>query len=142
MRKHCKRVARRALVPTMVAMAVAPECEMSEHMALKALAEGWATTSQFNCLLDCADLLLLAAADRKDAGAGEVAHLARTALANIADRFKEVKKLGATGEELKALRVLVDASGDFWNRKSGGLFADAYKALGKYRATQAEAVPA
>lgn len=139
MRKHCKRVARRALVPTMVAMAVAPECEMSERMALKAIAEGWATTSQFNCLLDCADLLLLAAFDRKDTGAEEVAHMARTALANISDRFKEAEKLGTTDEELKVLRVLVDVSGDFWNRKSGGLFADAYKALDKYRATQAGA---
>lgn len=138
MRKRCSRVVRPAAAPTLVAMAVAKECEISERMALTGLAEGWATTSQFNCLLDCADMLLLAAHDRKDTGVVEVAHLARTALENIADRYRKVQKLGASGEELKALRVLVDVSGDFWKRKAGTLFADAYRALDKFRLHQKE----
>jgi len=138
MRKASKRKVRRAVAPTMVALSVVKTCEIAEQMAITALVGGWATPTQFDCLLDCADLLLLAAADRHDDGCREVAYHARDALHGIAARFRAVGKIGATGDEVKALRVLVDVSRDFWYRKSGVLFADAYTALEKFRATQAE----
>lgn len=138
MRKKCKRIVRRALAPTLVALSVSPEAEMSERLALAGVEAGWATPAQFNCLLDCADLLLLAATEKNDNGCAEVAQHARAALADIADRYQADKTLKAGPEEMNVLNCLVDVSEDFWKRKSGALFADSYRALDKYRAYQKE----
>ena len=40
------------------------------------------------------------------------------ALLNIYDRYGKTKKIGATGDELQALELLVDVSEDYWKRQS------------------------
>ena len=134
MRKRCKRIVRRQTAPTLIALHLNPEVGLQERVAVLALRSGWATTDHFNVLADCRDLLILAANERADASAIAAAKLAGVALMNIKDRHAEKGRIGATGDELYALDLLVNASEDFWKRQPGGLFVDADLALGKARA--------
>lgn len=139
MRKRATHRRLPARAPTLVKLYADPTLAAREHMALTLLQSGAASGGQFNILLDCADLLLLAAHEKRAADVLAIAHLGRAALANVQERFAARGKLGATGEELKALRVLLDVSEDFWKRQSGALFAEALEALAKYRRHQANA---
>lgn len=123
----------------MVAMHLAPEVGLEERLAADSFVGGWASERQFNVLADCRDLLAMAAMERKDRDTLAVTDLAYIALLNIKDRYAQKKRMGATGEEVKALRVLVDTSEDFWNRQSGELFRLANVALDKARGYQREA---
>lgn len=136
MRKRCNRVKRPACAPTLVALHNTPESGIIERTSLDSLSGGWATPTHFNCLLDCADMLVLVATDRKDEGVAEIGHFARDTLFSIGQRYRAKGKLGATGEELKVLRVLLDVSDDFWKRQAGSVFVDAYVALDKFRTYQ------
>ena len=99
---------------------------------------GWATTDHFNVLADCRDMLMLAANERDDKSAIAACTVAGIALMNMKDRHKEKGRIGATGDEIQALELLVDASEDFWKRQSGALFVDAEAALSRARAMRAE----
>lgn len=140
MKKRCKRVVRRLVAPTMVAMHLNPEVSLQERGAVIALRGGWSTTDHFNILADCRDMLVLAANEKGDQSAIAVCDLAGIALMNMKDRHAEKKKIGATGDEIQALELLVDVSEDFWKRQSGGLFVDAEAAL--HRARQMRATEA
>ncbi len=131
--KKPKRIAREARCPVMVASYLAPECERAELLAYRSFTGGWATTDHYNILADCRDLLTLAASAKKDESVLAVCDLALIALQNIADRWRELSKMGATGDELAALHVLVDVSKDFWNRGSGRLYVEAERRLTKAR---------
>ena len=130
-RKRCKRVIRRALAPTIVALHLNPEVCLQER-------GGWATTDHFNVLADCRDMLMLAANERDDKSAIAACTVAGIALMNMQDRHKEKGRIGATGDEIQALELLVDASEDFWKRQSGALFVDAEAALSRARSMRAE----
>ena len=133
-RKRCKRVIRRALAPTIVALHLNPEVCLQERSAVLAVRGGWATTDHFNVLADCRDMLMLAANERDDKSAIAACTVAGIALMNMKDRHSEKGKIGATGDEIQALELLLDASEDFWKRQSGGLFVDAEAALSRARA--------
>ena len=137
-RKRCKRVIRRALAPTIVALHLNPEVCLQERGAVLAVRGGWATTDHFNVLADCRDMLMLAANEKSDSSAIAACTVAGIALMNMKDRHAEKGKIGATGDEIQALELLVDASEDFWKRQSGGLFVDAEAALSRARAMRAE----
>lgn len=137
-RKRCKRVIRRALAPTIVALHLNPEVCLQERSAVLAVRGGWATTDHFNVLADCRDMLMLAANEKSDSSAIAACTVAGIALMNMKDRHTEKGKIGATGDEIQALELLVDASEDFWKRQSGGLFVDAEAALSRARAMRAE----
>lgn len=128
-----KRIPRPVRCPTLVAMHLAPEVELAERMALQAFLGGWADEAQFNVMADCRDLLALAAyaKDVKDILA--VCDLAYVALISIKDRYADKRRMGASGDEMQALRVLIDVSGDFWRRQSGELFRAAHAALERDR---------
>lgn len=133
MRKHCKRTIRRQVAPTLVAYLLNPEVSTQERMAVEAIRSGWATTSHFNVLADCRDMLALAAAEKNDQPTLAICELGFIALQNLKDRYQERQRIGATGDELQALQALVDVSEDFWKRQSGALFIDAEAALYKAR---------
>jgi hypothetical protein len=139
MRKKCRRVVREAIAPTLVAFYLSPEVEITERLAVLSLSSGTAEPTHFNRLLDVADALLLAATEQRDGEVIEIAHMGRLALANVSDRYRMTGRLGVTGEEKKALEVLVDINIDFWSRQSGALFVQADRALTKFRAAQGEA---
>lgn len=133
MSRRARRIPRPARCPTLVAMHMAPEVELTERLALEAFSTGTAGTAQFNVLADCRDLLAIGADMRGDRDIGAVAELAYVALANMKDRYLEKDRLGVSGEELHALRALVDVSRDFWTRQSGELFRRANVALDEAR---------
>ena len=137
-RKRCKRVIRRALAPTIVALHLNPEVCLQERGAVLAVRGGWATTDHFNALADCRDMLMLAANERDDKSAIAACTVAGIALMNMKDRHSEKGRIGATGDEIQALALLVDASEDFWKRQSGALFVDAEAALSRARSMRAE----
>jgi hypothetical protein len=132
-RKSCKRIHRRRVAPTIVAMHLNPEVCLQERMALEALRGGWSTTDHFNLLADCRDMLLLAAHEKHDQGAIDACTISGIALLNLKDRHTEMGKIGATGDELQALGLLVSVSEDFWKRQGGGLFIDAEASLRRAR---------
>lgn len=133
MRKHCKRVKRRLVAPTIIAMHLNPEVCLQERAAVLALRGGWAETSHFNVPADCRDMLVLAASERDDRQTLAICDLAGIALMNMKDRYQEKQRMGATGDELLALDALCDTSEDFWRRQGGGLFIDAEAALSRAR---------
>jgi len=137
-RKSCKRRHFTAAAPTMVAYLLNPEVSTQERMAVVAVRQGFATTSHFNVLADCRDMLALAAAQKNDAQTLVVCEMGLIALQNMKDRYLEKKRIGATGDELQALQLLVDQSEDFWKRQSGSLFVSAEAALSKARAAYRE----
>lgn len=133
MRKSCKRVVRRQVAPTIVALHLNPEVALQERMAVEAMRGGWADTPHFNVLADCRDMLTLAAAEKNDTQTLVVCELGLVALENMKARYQAKKRIGATGDELQALQALVDVSEDFWKRQGGGLFIDAEAALSRAR---------
>lgn len=140
MKKRGAKIKHRSIAPpTLVAMQLAPEVSTQERIAVMALTQPWADTRHFNVLLDCYSMLILAAEHKHDQEAVKVGQFADMALKNIRDRWKRTGKIGATGDEIQALNVLVDYSEDWWKRQSGSLFADAFKALDTLRQQQKEA---
>lgn len=139
MRKRCKRVVRDVTAPVMVAMALAPEVEITERVALLEMERGTDEVAHFDRLLDVADALLLAATEKRDKPVVEVAHQSREALSSIQDDYRTTGILYAAGSELAALQILVDLSTDWWARQSGSLFVQADRALTKFRAMQRDA---
>jgi len=125
--------------PTLVALHLAPEVENIEQTAAYLLNVGKAETRHFNQLLDCQHMLLLAAADKGDEEAVKISQFADIAMKSIRQRQKRTGKIGATGDEMQAINLLVDYSQDWWKRQSGVAFADAYSALDKLREQQKEA---
>ena len=137
-KKRCKRVVRREVAPTLVAYYLNPEVSTQERTAVMAIQMGFAQTAHFDVLADCRDMLALAAAEKNDTQTLAVCELGLIALQNIKDRYLASNRLGASGDELKALFLLVDISEDFWKRQPGGLFVDAEAALSKARAEYRE----
>ncbi len=117
-----------------------PDIETGERMAVQAFAGSWANESQFDILNDCLGLLTLAAEQKRDEGVLAVCELASFALTSIKERYLSKGKMGTTGDELQALRVLIEVSDDFWKRQSGALYSDANRALDKVREFMREAV--
>lgn len=131
---------RAVFAPTLVALHSAPEVEITELMAIELLSSGLADQRHFNLLLDITDKLLMAAHKKQEQGVVELCHAARLALSNIKDRYLERKVIRATGEELKAMRALVDVNTDFWKRQGGGVFVAAENALDRLREAQRAAM--
>lgn len=136
-RRH--HVARSA--PGIVAQCVDTRYEFRLRQCVEAFRHGFATGHHHADLADTRDLMLLAL----DSGLCKPApdtrtllDLAGVALCNILDRHRDVGKWGATGDELAALEVLAEHSLDFWNRRSGALYAHAYNALRNVRREQAD----
>lgn len=140
MRKSGARIKHRRLAPpTCVAMQLAPEVSTQERIAVLALTQPWGSTKHFDVLLDCQHMLTIAAEHKRDQEAVKVCQFSDIAMKSIRARWKKTGKLGATGEEIKALNLLVDYSESWWQTKSGTLFADAFAALDKLRQQQREA---
>lgn len=128
-----KRIPKPMRAPCLVVMHTIPEVSITERMAIDSFAGGWADKTHFNVLLDCYQLLALAA-DHKDATDElTICELAHIALANIRDRYDQTGKFGMTGDERKALIQLADVSQDFWKRQSGELFRLAHIGLDEMR---------
>lgn len=133
MRKRCNRQKRSAVPPTLVALAMSPDIGLMNHLAVEAIAGGYGDPKHFNILLDARDLLRIAGGHKRDEECLGVSDFAGEALASIRERHGKTGKIGATGEELKALKLLCEYHDDWFNRQSGELFVAAVQALERLR---------
>lgn len=143
MRKSGARIKHWAKAPPgLIAQSVKPEYETRLRAAVWMLTNGHATKDQFNDLADTVDLLQLGIAiytkQKPDEGAAIACDVALVAMHSIRERYMKTGRLGATGEELKAIQLLADTSFDYWNRRSGALFHEAYRQLVIIRKEQGE----
>ena len=110
---------------------------LSEHSAVLAFRGGWAESTHFDMLLECMMMMQFAANDDKRENPAQdvldVCDFASTALLNIRDRYDERTKLGATGDELRTLDLLVATSADFWPRQAATTYQRAYDATGEWK---------
>ena len=119
MKKQSKRRVRPASEPALIRLATNPEIGIAERMAIQAMRGGWADyNNSYRVLADCHGVLTLGVKRKKDDSMKGVLQLAMIALLNIYDRYAKTKKVGATGDELQALELLVDVSEDYWKRQS------------------------
>lgn len=119
MKKQSKRRVRPASEPALVRLATNPEIGIAERMAIQAMRGGWADyQNSYRVLADCHGVLTLGVKRKKDTSLDGVMKLAMIAMLNVYDRYIKTKKVGATGDELQALEVLVDTAEDFWKRQS------------------------
>ena len=143
MRKRGARIKRQArTAPGIVAQSLG-NYESGLRMAAEAICGGWASPSNFNDIADTLDLLQLGIAlmpsQKADLGAVAVAELALVALQNVRDRHEATGEITADEGEQAAIVLLAETSLDYWNRRSGALFAEAYRQLNKIRKAQSAA---
>lgn len=93
--------------------------EIAIRMAVASLAAGTATTQTIDTILQHLHLLQVAVDAKGNPQAAVVCEVATVALDSIIDRYKKTGRFGATGEERKAVELLMDESIDFWKRQSG-----------------------
>ena len=143
MRKRGARIKRQArTAPGIVAQSLG-NYESGLRMAAEAICGGWASPSNFNDIADTLDLLQLGIAllpsQKTDLSAVAVAELALVALQNVRDRHEATGEITADEGEQAAIVLLAETSLDYWNRRSGALFAEAYRQLIKIRKAQSAA---
>lgn len=135
---------RAACAPGLLAQSVNKRYETRLRMAVESFRHGFATAHHFNDLADTLDHMQLGIAlypaQKTDVGAAAACELALVALQNIRARHTERGKFGASGEELKALELLVTTSLDYWNRRSGALYATAHEQLRALRVANIEVI--
>jgi len=145
MRKRGKPFSRACAIPGMVAQQLDVRYELRLRQCIEAFRRGAADADHHADLADCRDLILLAVKSGHclhDTSSTPVLDLAGVALTNILERAIEKKRWGCTGDEIRALELLMDYSLDWWNRRSGALYYDAYTRLKKIRIKQSEQLKA
>lgn len=121
----------------MVRLATNPEIGITERMAIQAMRGGWADyANSYRVLADCHGILTIGCKRKADASMNAILSLAMVALLNIFDRIKATNKVGATGDELAALELLVDSAENFWKRQSSTALEIAIVALRRVRERQ------
>ena len=145
MRKRGAHIKHRAVSkPGLLVQSIDPKYETRLRMAVEAFRLGFASAEHFNDLADTLDQMQIGiatyATQKTDAGAAAVCELALVALQNIRDRHADLGWFGTTGEELKAIELLVETSLDYWNRRSGALRTLAYQKLRALRLANVEVI--
>lgn len=133
-----KRKPRPIRCPMIVAKHLAPEAEIAERMALQGFMSGYAGEAQFNVLANVCDLLALGAERKGDVAIAAVCEASANALHSIKARYARLDKMGANGDELKALRAMVDIADAWWKRQSPLLFETAHAELDRARVAELE----
>ena len=129
----------RAASPMLTASYLTPEVAGRDRVAVMAITQGWATLEHLNIILESQQMLLFGGTRTKDQEAVEMSKFGQIAIGNIRDRMKEKGRIGATGDEIKALRAMVDFCDDWWKRQAGSTFSDAYRDVDRLWATMKEA---
>ena len=131
---------RNATIPGLIAQSARPEYETRLRLAVDSFRDGWTTASQFDDLADTIDMLRIGlksyAGQKPDPSTEAAVEIAWEALMSVRQRYLDKGKFGATGEEFKAIKLLSEVSLDYWNRRSGALFAFACQQLKEVRLEQ------
>ena len=125
------RKATKARAPVMIALLLHPEVELAERLAVDALTQDYAAEGHFNTLWDCNAMMIFSLKGKPDMSANAITEMASIALESIHDRYYKHKVVRATGDELHALRAMVEFSSDYWRRQGGGRFEMAYKTVNR-----------
>lgn len=134
MRKRCHRTRRPVSAPMLINRGlVNAEFETRERMFVEAFRLGYAGKEHFDNLADMRDCLLLAAAAKGDANTIAMCRASGVALSNIADRYKQTGRMGATGDELTVLREFCTTYRDYWLRQPVTAYEAAVATLDRAR---------
>lgn len=120
-RRQAKRKQYRATAPMLVSRFVHnTEMELRERMAVTAFSGGFANTQHYDVLVEMMNLLMIAGSRDKsrDYIKQYAEKIIEPALNSIKTRYLKTGKLGVNGEELIALREMVDKNKDFWLRQT------------------------
>ena len=101
------------------------ELELRERMFVEAFAGGFAEKIHFDSLVDMRNVLVIAACQKDDKPIIQFAQAMSIPLQSIRARHARTGKFGATGEELKLMRVFCDIYRDWWLRQSVGTYEQA-----------------
>ena len=93
--------------------------EIAVRLAVSALIDGTGNARTLDVLLTHLHLLQFGADSKGNKQAKIVCDVAAVALESVLDRYRNTDRVGATGEERKAIEMLVFESIDFWKRQSG-----------------------
>ena len=101
------------------------DLELREREFVEAFAGGYAEKIHFDSLVDMRNVLVIAAFQKDDKPIIQFAQAMSIPLQSIRARHAETGKFGATGEELKLMRVFCDIYRDWWLRQSVGAYEKA-----------------
>ena len=130
MRKHTRRKVRPCSAPMLVNRGIyGDDIEMRERQFVEAFAHGYADKPHFDSLVDMRNVLAIAAAHKDDAKIIELCNAMSIPLQSIRERHARTGKMGASGEELKMMRVFCDVYRDWWMRQPVSLYEQACDGL-------------
>ena len=114
--------------------------ETREHMIVEAFSDGWATTHEYDFLVDMRNALTIANnyKERPDPSAETICEAMRIPLANIRERHAKTGRMGVTGDELQLLRAFVSFYADWWIRQPVALYEAACDEIGKFNKSLTE----
>lgn len=140
MRKQCKRRVRLASEPAMLLKIANPEIELAHRLAIEMIPRGYATYANcYSPLADLHGLLTLGVRKTNDQSMKAALHLGSVALLNMFSRLEKTGKVGATGDELAALKAFVNTAHGWWDRQAASLLVECIHGLKAVRAAQFEA---
>lgn len=116
------------------------DMELRERMAVTAFSGGFANTKHFDVLVEMMNLMMIAGQrDKSRAYIKEYAEkVIAPALNSIKTRYEKTGKLGVAGEELIALRQMVDKNKAFWLTQTTGFYNECVDELNAFYQELAE----
>jgi hypothetical protein len=112
------------------------QMEIAERQCIVAFTHGVARSMHFDLLLRVMNMLLVAGqTDPARKYALDYAQdKIKPVLSSIRERFEKTNKLGVNGEELSALKHLIEFNREFWKHQTGELFVFCYDQVDEFYA--------
>lgn len=128
-----KRMTRNAkFMPELVMQMFRTDQHLADHMAIEAIRSGQGTSEHIDAVITVGHILWFGAAIAKSKEAEDVSRFVQMAAGSIADRYKATGKVGATGEEMKAICLGQSFQEDWWKRQSGKTRSQAVAAVARW----------
>lgn len=105
-----------------------------ERMAIESLVSGYATGAHVDDVLMAIHVLRFGGVLQKDESAKNAGVFAEIAMRNITIRYGDTGRYGATGDEIRALRMFQDFQEDWWKLQGGTVRSQAIECVDKWHA--------
>lgn len=119
-------------MPELVMKMFRTDQHLADHLAIEAIRSGAGTSAHIDAIITVGNVLWFGAAIASSKEAEDVSRFMQTAIGSVADRYKTTGKVGATGEELKAICMGQSFQEDWWKRQSGKTRAQAVTAVARW----------